>query len=189
MRHLWGLLGIKANLHFSHHPQASGQVDQANRTVITDLKIYAMDAYTTNIWLTWNPTWELYFPLPRNIWTKVLDGRPTTSKSFPQWTPRGGQSVEIHFCPTSWTNPYNHPEIWLQVSAPLVGPTYNYRINLSCGVSDQNKLRQDGTNFSNRCTTTKLSYKRHPCSPLGTLTQKTLCTKKYKKLFRKQFRK
>ena len=40
MQHLWQMLGVKANFHISHHPQASGQVERANRTVVHILKKY-----------------------------------------------------------------------------------------------------------------------------------------------------
>jgi len=38
MRQLCQALGVKANFHISHHPQASGQVERANRTVVNILK-------------------------------------------------------------------------------------------------------------------------------------------------------
>ncbi|KAL7382524.1 hypothetical protein ABVT39_023717 [Epinephelus coioides] len=40
MQHLWEMLGLKANFHVSHHPQASGQVERANRTIVHILKKY-----------------------------------------------------------------------------------------------------------------------------------------------------
>uniref|UniRef100_A0A1A8K8T0 Gypsy retrotransposon integrase-like protein 1 n=1 Tax=Nothobranchius kuhntae TaxID=321403 RepID=A0A1A8K8T0_NOTKU len=40
MKHLWDLLGVKAKFHISHRPQASGQVERVNRTVISMLKKY-----------------------------------------------------------------------------------------------------------------------------------------------------
>lgn len=40
MQQVWQLLGVKANFHVSFHPQASGQVERANRTVVTILKKY-----------------------------------------------------------------------------------------------------------------------------------------------------
>ncbi|KAL6487878.1 hypothetical protein MHYP_G00045040 [Metynnis hypsauchen] len=54
MQQLWQLLGVKANFHISHHPQSSGQVERANRTVITILKKYV----TTN-----QRDWDVKLPL------------------------------------------------------------------------------------------------------------------------------
>ncbi len=38
MQEVWKLLGIKAKLHISHHPISSGQVERADRTVVSMLK-------------------------------------------------------------------------------------------------------------------------------------------------------
>ncbi len=38
MQEVWKLLGIQAKLHISHHPIFSGQVERANRTVVSMLK-------------------------------------------------------------------------------------------------------------------------------------------------------
>ena len=40
MTEVWKLLGVKAQFHISYHPQSSGQVERANRTVIGMLKKY-----------------------------------------------------------------------------------------------------------------------------------------------------
>ncbi len=40
MQEVWKLLGIQAKLHISHHPISSGQVEWANRTVVSMLKKY-----------------------------------------------------------------------------------------------------------------------------------------------------
>ncbi len=40
MQEVWKLLGIQAKLHISHHPISSGQVERANRTVVSMLKKY-----------------------------------------------------------------------------------------------------------------------------------------------------
>ncbi|KAI4882523.1 hypothetical protein NFI96_001153 [Prochilodus magdalenae] len=40
MQQLWQLLGVKANFHVSYHPQSSGQVERANRTVVSILRKY-----------------------------------------------------------------------------------------------------------------------------------------------------
>ncbi len=40
MQEVWKLLGIQAKLHISHHPIYSGQVERANRTVVSMLKKY-----------------------------------------------------------------------------------------------------------------------------------------------------
>ena len=40
MHYLWQVLGVKANFHISYHPQSSGQVERANRTVVNILKKY-----------------------------------------------------------------------------------------------------------------------------------------------------
>ncbi len=40
IQEVWKLLGIQAKLHISHHPIFSGQVERANRTVVSMLKKY-----------------------------------------------------------------------------------------------------------------------------------------------------
>ncbi len=40
MQEVWKLLGIQAKHHTSHHPISSGQVERANRTVVSMLKKY-----------------------------------------------------------------------------------------------------------------------------------------------------
>ncbi|KAI4880855.1 hypothetical protein NFI96_005789 [Prochilodus magdalenae] len=45
MQQLWQLLGLKANFHVSYHPQSSGQVERANRTVVSILRKYISANY------------------------------------------------------------------------------------------------------------------------------------------------
>ncbi len=40
MQEVWKLLGVQAKLHISHHPISSGQVERANKTVVSMLKKY-----------------------------------------------------------------------------------------------------------------------------------------------------
>ncbi len=40
MQEVWKLLGVQAKLHISHHPISSGQVERANKTVVSRLKKY-----------------------------------------------------------------------------------------------------------------------------------------------------
>ncbi len=54
MQDVWKLLGIQAKLHISHHPISSGQVERANRTVVSMLKKYV----ATN-----QKDWDIKLPL------------------------------------------------------------------------------------------------------------------------------
>ncbi len=54
MQDVWKLLGIQAKLHISHHPISSGQVERANRTMVSMLKKYV----ATN-----QKDWDIKLPL------------------------------------------------------------------------------------------------------------------------------
>ncbi|MBN3305975.1 NYNRI protein, partial [Amia calva] len=54
MTELWKMLGIKAKLHISYHPQSSGQVERANRTIVGMLRKYV----STN-----GRDWDIKLPL------------------------------------------------------------------------------------------------------------------------------
>lgn len=40
MTTMFEILGVEVNFHISYHPQSSGQVERANRTIISMLKKY-----------------------------------------------------------------------------------------------------------------------------------------------------
>ncbi len=54
MQEVWKLLGVQAKLHISHHPISSGQVERANKTVVSMLKKYV----STN-----QKDWDIKLPL------------------------------------------------------------------------------------------------------------------------------
>ncbi len=54
MQEVWKLLGVQAKLHISHQPISSGQVELANRTVVSMLKKYV----ATN-----QKDWDIKLPL------------------------------------------------------------------------------------------------------------------------------
>uniref|UniRef100_A0A3B1IR12 Integrase catalytic domain-containing protein n=1 Tax=Astyanax mexicanus TaxID=7994 RepID=A0A3B1IR12_ASTMX len=54
MQQMWHVLGVKAKLHVSYHPQSSGQVERANRTVVSILKKFVA---------THHRDWDVKLPL------------------------------------------------------------------------------------------------------------------------------
>ncbi|MBN3318013.1 NYNRI protein, partial [Atractosteus spatula] len=54
MATLWNMLGVKAQLHISYHPQSSGQAERANRTVVSMLKKFVS---------TSSRDWDIKLPL------------------------------------------------------------------------------------------------------------------------------
>uniref|UniRef100_W5N3N1 Gypsy retrotransposon integrase-like protein 1 n=1 Tax=Lepisosteus oculatus TaxID=7918 RepID=W5N3N1_LEPOC len=54
MATLWNMLGVKAQLHISYHPQSSGQTERANRTVVSILKKFVS---------TSSRDWDIKLPL------------------------------------------------------------------------------------------------------------------------------
>lgn len=54
MQQMWQVLGVKVNLHISHRPQSSGQVERANRSVVDILKKYVASNHRD---------WDIKLPL------------------------------------------------------------------------------------------------------------------------------
>ncbi len=69
MQEVWKLLGIQAKLHISHHPISSGQVEWANRTVVSMLEKYVSAI---------QKDWEIKLPL-------VLMAAPAIPTSLPEY--------------------------------------------------------------------------------------------------------
>ncbi len=82
MQEVWKLLGIQAKLHISHHPISSGQVERANRTVVSMLKKYV----SAN-----QKDWDIKLPLV------LMVARATSHQStgVPPFTLMTGRSMTL----------------------------------------------------------------------------------------------
>ncbi len=82
MQEVWKLLGIQAKLHISHHPIFSGQVERANRTVVSMLKKYV----ATN-----QRDWDVTFPLV----LMAAQATPHQSTRVPPFTLMTGRNMTL----------------------------------------------------------------------------------------------
>ncbi len=82
MQEVWKLLGIQAKLHISHHPISSGQVEWANRTVVSNLKKYV----ATN-----QKDWDIKLPLV----LMAARATPHQSTGVPPFTLMTGRNMMI----------------------------------------------------------------------------------------------
>ncbi len=82
MQDVWKLLGIQAKLHISHHPISSGQVERANRTVVSMLKKYV----ATN-----QKDWDVKLPLV----LMAARATPHQSTGIPPFTMMTGRNMTL----------------------------------------------------------------------------------------------
>ncbi len=82
MQDVWKLLGIQAKLHISHHPISSGQVERANRTVVSMLKKYV----ATN-----QKDWDIKLPLV----LMAARATPHQSTGIPPFTMMTGRNMTL----------------------------------------------------------------------------------------------
>ncbi len=82
MQNVWKLLGIQAKLHISHHPISSGQVERANRTVVSMLKKYV----ATN-----QKDWDVKLPLV----LMAARATPHQSTGIPPFTMMTGRNMTL----------------------------------------------------------------------------------------------
>ncbi len=82
MQEVWKLLGIQAKLHKSHHPISSGQVERANRTVVSMLKKYV----SAN-----QKDWDIKLPLV----LMAARATPLRSTGIPPFTMMTGRSMTL----------------------------------------------------------------------------------------------
>ncbi len=82
MQEVWKLLGIQAKLHISHHPISSGQVEWANRTVVTMLKKYVSVI---------QKDWDIKLPLV----LIAVQATPHQSTGVPPFTLMTGRSMTL----------------------------------------------------------------------------------------------
>ncbi len=82
MQNVWKLLGIQAKLHISHHPISSGQVERANRTVVSMLKKYV----ATN-----QKDWDIKLPLV----LMAARATPHQSTGIPPFTMMTGRNMTL----------------------------------------------------------------------------------------------
>ncbi len=82
MQEVWKLLGIQAKLHISHHPISSGQVEWANRTVVSNLKKYV----ATN-----QKDWDIKHPMV----LMAARATPHQSTGVPPFTLMTGRNMMI----------------------------------------------------------------------------------------------
>ncbi len=82
MQEVWKLLGIQAKLHISHHPISSGQVEWANKTVVSMLKKYV----ATN-----QRDWDVKLPLV----LMAARATPHQSTGVPPFTLMTGRNMTL----------------------------------------------------------------------------------------------
>ncbi len=82
MQDVWKLLGIQAKLHISYHPISSGQVERANRTVVSMLKKYV----ATN-----QKDWDIKLPLV----LMAARATPHQSTGIPPFTMITGRNMTL----------------------------------------------------------------------------------------------
>ncbi len=82
MQDVWKLLGIQAKLHISYHPISSGQVERANRTVVSMLKKYV----ATN-----QKDWDIKLPLV----LMAARATPHQSTGIPPFTMMTGRNMTL----------------------------------------------------------------------------------------------
>ncbi len=82
MQEVWKLLGIQAKLHISHHPILSGQVEWANKTVVSMLKKYV----ATN-----QRDWDVKLPLV----LMATRATPHQSTGVPPFTQMTGRNMTL----------------------------------------------------------------------------------------------
>ncbi len=163
MQDVWKLLGIQAKLHISHHPISSGQVERANRTVVSMLKKYV----ATN-----QKDWDIKLPL-------VLMAARATPQQSTGIPPLHNDDREKHDAtttpavPTWWPEPRHR----LQHS-PIPGrvtsaPENNFRLRATaatkkCG-RPKSLLRPKGLSLWAQCRRSSVVLQFRPtkaeCSP------------------------
>ncbi len=82
MQEVWKLLGVQAKLHISHHPISSGQVERANKTVVSMLKKYV----STN-----QKDWDIKLPLV----LMAARATPHQSTGVPPFTLMTGRNMTL----------------------------------------------------------------------------------------------
>ncbi len=82
MQEVWRLLGVQAKLHISHHPIPSGQVERANKTVVSMLNKYV----STN-----QKDWDIKLPLV----LMAARATPHQSTGVPPFTLMTGRNMTL----------------------------------------------------------------------------------------------